>query len=122
MQAAPVYVHALEGRLRIKVPEVRGATDTAREIESRLRALPAVDQATANPVTGNVLVLYDPRRITHAQIVDLLRSWGCLTGVAPGATVRGDRWMPRRFHVDIFDAIARSTMEFALQQLFVALI
>ena len=122
MHAAPVYIHALEGRLRIKVPEVRGASDSAREIESRLCALPGVDQATANPVTGNVLVLYDPRRISHAQIVDLLRSWGCLAGVAPSATVRGNRWMPRRFHVDIFDAIARSTMEFALQQLFVALI
>ena len=122
MHAAPVYVHALEGRLRIKVPEVRGSTDTAREVESRLRALPAVDQATANPITGNVLVLYDPRRITHAQIVDSLQSWGCLSGVTPGDMVRGNRWMPRRFHVDIFDAVARSTMEFALQQLFVALI
>jgi heavy-metal-associated domain-containing protein len=122
MHAAPVYIHALEGRFRIKVPELRGASDVARDIESRLRALPAVDEATANPVTGNVLVLYDPRRITHAQIVDLLQSWGCLAGVAPNAMTRGNRWMPRRFHVDIFDAVARSTMEFALQQLFVALI
>jgi len=122
MHAAPVYIHALEGRLRIKVPELRGAAETARDIESRLRALPAVDEATANPVTGNVLVLYDPRRITHAQIVDLLRSWGCLAGVAPNAMARGNRWVPRRFHVDLFDAVARSTMEFALQQLFVALI
>ena len=122
MHAAPVYIHALEGRLRIKVPEVRGASATARDIETRLGSLPGVDEATANPITGNVLVLYDPRRITHAQIVDLLRSWGCLSGVAPSATARGNRWMPRRFHVDIFDAVARSTMEFALQQLFVALI
>ena len=44
MNAALVYIHALEGRLRIKVPEVRGAPAAASEIEGKLRGLPAVDE------------------------------------------------------------------------------
>jgi len=56
------YLHALEGRLRIKLVDVKGHAARARDVEERVRELPGVDLATANPVTGNVLVLYDVQR------------------------------------------------------------
>jgi hypothetical protein len=112
-----IYLHALEGRLRIKVPEVKGAPDTARQIEAQLRLIEGVDHATANPVTGSVLILYDARRTAMADITETLQTWGYLrhpvpaTGTAAG-TIGGG----------LGNLMLRATTEFALQQLLVALI
>lgn len=57
-------VHALPGRLRLKVPRVKGDAAFARRVEERLRAVPALRQVTAVPLTGSVVVHYDPHAIT----------------------------------------------------------
>lgn len=71
------YFHAIDGRLRIKVPEVKNSPAKATQVEIRLRSLPVVTRVHANPTTGNVLVLYDPQRMTQDQVLDALRSLGC---------------------------------------------
>src|SRR5207249_3481760 len=77
------YLHALDGRLRIKLVDVKGRAARAREVEERLRGLPGVELVTANPVTGNVLVLYDARRNGTDALIETLRGWGHLRDKAP---------------------------------------
>ena len=60
----PLVLHTLPGRLRVHVPGW-SAPDGPR-LEGRLLRLRGVTHAQANPLTGNVLVLYDPGA-THAD-------------------------------------------------------
>jgi len=71
------YFHAIDGRLRIKVPEVKNSRVKAAEVEIHLRSLPAVTRVDANSTTGNVLVLYDSQRMRQDQLLEALRSLGC---------------------------------------------
>lgn len=70
------YVHAIDGRLRIKVPEVKRSPARAREIERRFLAVEGVTEISANPATGNVLFLYDPDRIGPYALMGALLTFG----------------------------------------------
>lgn len=109
------YVHTIEGRLRIKVPEVKGSSRRARDIECQFRMLTPIEYVSANPVTGNVLFLYDAGSTSDAEIVDAVHAVGYLREAAsvsrsePGTTV----WS---------NVLLRATTEFALQKLIAAFI
>jgi copper chaperone CopZ len=120
MKVASAYIHALEGRLRIKVVEMKGRPGTAWELEGKLQTLDGVDEATVNPRTGNVLVLYDPALTNQHELVDALRSWGYLRddGIEAGGG-RGGIGISRD---SLTNTLVRSSVEFALQQLLTALI
>jgi hypothetical protein len=70
------YVHAIEGRLRIKVPEVKRSPARAREIERRFLAVEGIVEVSANPATGNVLFLYDPEKIGPYALMGALVTAG----------------------------------------------
>jgi hypothetical protein len=69
-------VHALPGRLRVKLTDIKRAPDAARKLEERLRQEPGVAEAVANPVTGSVLVHYDPQRTSSQTILAQLAPYG----------------------------------------------
>ena len=52
MNVDSLYVHALEGRVRIKIPQVKGADRKAQEVEHRLRQTAGVEYVSANSTTG----------------------------------------------------------------------
>ena len=119
MRIASDYVHALDGRLRIKVAEVKGRPHVARFVEEQLRARAGVTEVTANPTTGNVLVLYEPARITQRDVVRALHALGCLRrppSVAP-ATARRHAIVGH-----VAQTVARATVEMALQRVVYALV
>lgn len=70
------YVHAIPGRMRVKVPEVKRSDRFARRIEEWLGAMNGVSEVHANPVTGNVLIRHDPDRITGREILGALIAAG----------------------------------------------
>ena len=109
------YFHVLDGRLRIKLIGVKGSPDAAQYAEQRTRDLPGVEQATANPVTGNLLVLYDVARTGPSEILAALHEWGYLRDRfrQPTTGVPGGR---------IAALVLRTTTEFALQRLITSLI
>lgn len=72
------YIHAIEGRLRIKVPEVRRSPQRARRVEELFRGIEGVREVRANPITGNVLFLHDPDRIAARVILGSLIAAGYL--------------------------------------------
>jgi copper chaperone CopZ len=123
MNIVSSYVHALEGRLRIKVPEVKGAPSKAREIERHLASCPGVEEVTANPITGSVLVLYNPRLIGQEEIIFAFQEIGYLedsTTKASGET--GGNATQEGTLVRVTHAVASTLMEIALSSLVAAII
>jgi hypothetical protein len=70
------YVHAIHGRMRVKVPEVKRSVKFARQIEGWLASMDGVHEVRANPLTGNVLILHDPDRIAGREILGALIAAG----------------------------------------------
>ncbi|MCL6622756.1 MAG: hypothetical protein K6T55_11740 [Syntrophobacterales bacterium] len=117
------YVHALDGRLRIKIPEVKNAPLKAREVEQHLRLSPGVDEVSANPVTGNVLILYNPRLIGQEEIILALKELGYLEERVPqGSGVPGLTQGQSGFFGKVTTTVASSLLEVALTRLVAALI
>ena len=115
MSSLTPYLHALDGRVRINVPLVKGAPHKAAEIERHLGPLPSIERVAANPVTGNVLIFYDTTRTTVGEIVDALWATGYLRPT-PMVT------LPSSLPVDLAGLLLRATTEFALQKLITAFI
>ena len=72
------YCHILDGRIRIKVPVVKGSNAMAGEMESQLDKLNGVVHVKANPLTGSVLVLFDTQVISHYQVFAVINDLNCL--------------------------------------------
>jgi copper chaperone CopZ len=117
------YIHALNGRLRIKVAEVKGSPIKALEVEGQLRRIDGIDHVRANPITGNVLVLYDPARIEQFEIFGALQRLGYLRENANFRTAAKSH--PLAFDglgEAMAETLVRTTMELAVQRLVSALI
>lgn len=67
------YLHVMDGRLRIKIPETKRCVSKALHVEQVIRSLPGIIRVTANPTTGNVLVLFDSAQLTHDEILSVLK-------------------------------------------------
>lgn len=113
----PTYVHVLAGRVRIKLREVKGSPASALEIERQIQAADGVSHAKANPLTGSVLVLYDPLRTGQQEIVGLLLELGCRPDVGRDGTARNGHVGER-----VARAFVQSTVEMALQSIIRSLI
>jgi hypothetical protein len=117
------YFHALNGRLRIKVAELKGLPIKALEVESQLRKIVGINHNRANPTTGNVLVLYDPANIGQSEVLGALQRLGYLRD--NGSIQTAAKSQPRA-HEGLGEAMAetlvRTTMELAVQRLVSALI
>ncbi len=123
MHADTSYVHALEGRLRIKIPRVKGAARKAQEVERHLRQSAGVEDVSANPTTGNVLILYNSRLIDHEDIISSLTEVGYLSH--SGQKGSGGNNPPSDPHgvvEKVTSTVAATLMEFALSRLVSALI
>jgi hypothetical protein len=72
------YYHKLDGRIRIKVPEIKGSPAMAGELESLLAKLNGVTHVQVNPLTGYVLVLFDYQVISHYQVFAVINDIKCL--------------------------------------------
>jgi len=108
------YFHTLEGRLRIKLSDVKGSPLAARDVARRMRDMRGVERATANPLTGNLLVVYDSAWTHAPELLDALRRWGYVRGAVCWSS-------PRTGNDDVGAAVVRTTAQFALQRLIGAL-
>jgi hypothetical protein len=60
-------MHAVPGRLRLKIAKVRYDTDFAREVRTRLSPLAGIRSVETNPTTGSVLVRYDVQTLASPE-------------------------------------------------------
>lgn len=65
-------VHKAPGRLRLRVPELRGEVPFFRELVARISPLEDVAAVQANPDTGGILILH--RRDTQRAVLDRVAS------------------------------------------------
>jgi hypothetical protein len=86
------YVHMIEGRLRIKVPEIKGSPDQAREVELALVELEGVSHVQANALTGNVLVLFESDITNHYHIIGAIKDLGCFSEEKAHRQRPASRW------------------------------
>jgi copper chaperone CopZ len=56
--SVPFVIHAIDGRVRVRVPAVRGSSAMADAVTAQLRTLDGVDRVHANQTTGSVVVHY----------------------------------------------------------------
>lgn len=65
-------VHKAPGRLRLRVPEMRGEIPYFRDVVARISSLEDIEAVRANPDTGGVLILH--RRDTQQAVLDRVAS------------------------------------------------
>jgi Heavy metal associated domain 2 len=61
-------VHYLPGRVRVKLPRLKGNASLAGEVERTLAALQSVSHVEISTTTGSVLVLYEPRLLASLDL------------------------------------------------------
>ncbi|MCS6842732.1 MAG: heavy-metal-associated domain-containing protein [Caldilineales bacterium] len=129
MPTSPSYLHVIDGRVRVKIQAVKGSPQAADLLAQRLRRDEGVLSVHANPVTGNVLVHFDPTVTGVEAILGRLRDMGYLNGhVAPqpvaangkspaGASVLANPWTKTLVQV-----AAEAAVQSAVRHLITALL
>lgn len=118
------YFHLLDGRMRIKINEIKGSPARACEIENTLHEMYGIRNIKANPITGNVLIFYDHNKIKSKDVIDALQNLGYLyKNENPFMAIAHNKnnnfyWLPQK----IFMTVTFSIVEVALQNLVSALI
>jgi hypothetical protein len=74
------------GRLRVRAEMFRVMPEVASEVVARLRQEPAVTEVESSPVTGSLLVLYDPGGLQLPRLVQLIVRTGRLAGLEVDAS------------------------------------
>jgi hypothetical protein len=112
MTSIAPYLHILDGRLRIKLLQVKGAPQRALAVEQLLRGLDGVTDVTANPTTGNVLVLFTSAVTSQHAIIAALQQTGYLR----------DAHTAEQSQTSLMSIVMHSAIEWALERLVLALI
>jgi len=115
------YLHAVDGRIRVKIAGVKGSPERALEIEKQLRWYDGIDHVMANPTTGSVLILYNSECIQQRRIMTALRRLGWLT---EPAKAHSSMTAPIRQDVGhrLAESLVTTALEFAVKGLVAALI
>jgi Cu2+-exporting ATPase len=71
----------LPGRLRLGNPILFRKRALCHGIERELTGVLGIDRFSTNPITASVLVHFDPKRLSRAQVIEILDS--ALAGAAP---------------------------------------
>jgi len=66
------YFHNVPGRLRVKIPTLSGRPARIKAVEELLLSLPGTEHIKPNPLTGSVVINYDPDLLNAQQIIQLL--------------------------------------------------
>jgi hypothetical protein len=65
-------VHALPGRVRLKVARVKGNPPLAREAGAKLAKVPGIRQVETQPTTGSLLIRYDTAELFAVTSLEIL--------------------------------------------------
>lgn len=108
----------MDGRLRVKVPEMKRSAQKALHVEEIIGSLEGVITVTANPTTGNVLVVFQSQQLTHAEILATLKEADYLRVPTPSQS-----WQVTTKMVDsVSHVIAKSVAEVLMERAILALL
>jgi Heavy metal associated domain 2 len=73
--------HYIPGRVRVRISKVKGNASLAEEIRQNFSAIAGIHKVEANPLTGSVLVEYDPQTVgSLGSLIDMADTFGVLPG------------------------------------------
>jgi hypothetical protein len=70
------YMHSVPGRLRIKTPFIKGKEQAAKHVEKFFGQINGMLSIASNPVTGSIVINYDPGKVTPRMLLDVFESRG----------------------------------------------
>jgi hypothetical protein len=114
------YLHTAEGRLRIKIAGLKRSPERASGIESNLSSLDGVYHVNANPLTGNLLVLFEQEDTNHEQIINHLKQEGYLKAPQKSPKPNGGEF--NGVTKAVSEMIIQMAVEAALKRLIFAMI
>jgi hypothetical protein len=102
------------GRLRVRAETFRVLPEVGEEVAQRLLEEEGVSQVKASPVTGSLVVSYDPRALQLPRLIQILIRVGGLHGIEVDAAVDWTKAPPhgeqvRGAFAGINDAIRETT-------------
>lgn len=112
------YLHVMDGRLRVKVPEMKRSIPKALHVEEVLKSLQGITRVTANPTTGNVLVFFDSAQLTHTEILSALKKADYLQEEVSTSSFQ----FTARVVDTVSHAVARSVAEVVMERAILALL
>jgi hypothetical protein len=115
------YLHVLDGRLRVKVPEIKRSVPKALHVEQVIKSLKGIIRVTANPTTGNILVFFDSALLTHTEILFALKEADYLREDASQASTSSFQLTARMVDT-VSHAVARSVAEALMERAILALL
>jgi hypothetical protein len=62
-------IHAIPGRMRLRIPSLKGNAERLRPVGEHLSRIPLVARVDVNPVTGSVLVVHRGEEADTAELV-----------------------------------------------------
>jgi flagellar biosynthesis protein FlhB len=116
-------VHAIEGRLRIRLRRIKNDPAGAEAVSSRMRAVDGVRRVAANPLTATITITYD-RSIVSAPV--LIGKLSDVIGVAVSAAMTGTPSVHARALANVghraSQAMLKKVLEAAVQRALLSLI
>lgn len=70
------YIHNVPGRLRVKIPGLKGDHERGRQAAVLIEPMDGVETVMVTPLTGSVIVHYDPETAVPSRILDALEANG----------------------------------------------
>src|SRR5262245_6115326 len=116
------YLHVMDGRLRVKIPETKRCVSKALHVEQVIRALSGVIRVTANPITGNVLVLFESSQLTHDNILSALKKADYLREQVPTFPSSPSFQLTGHMVDTVSHVVARSVAEALMERAILALL
>lgn len=77
-------IHHVPGRLRVRSTAFRCQPGNARTVQQRLNTMDGVKEVKLNAAAGSLTIHYDPQRLTHKALLEVMQDVGC-TQQAPSA-------------------------------------
>jgi hypothetical protein len=113
--------HYVPGRLRLKLASIQWNESRAFAAERALRELDGIHSATANTLTGSVVVRFDPRATRVESILDALKANGFVAvNTTPPRTTR--RVQKNALATRCADALIKKAIETLVERGSIALI
>jgi hypothetical protein len=109
------YVHSVPGRLRVKIPSIKGRPLLADMVQDVLEGLQGLENLEIKAVTGSVKVNYDPNALTCDDILTCLEKTGFFdrhaAQLTENATSKGSHQVSLAIGKALFSWIVGKTLE-----------
>lgn len=117
------YIHHVPGRLRIKSRALKGKQSSTQEVIRCLNSMDGIVRSQVNPVTGSMLVFYNPQMVAVEPILDVLKEHGLVATPDATAQMRSAKGEKLSGYGDmVLKAIAGAVVEKVAERSAVALI